>query len=319
MNAAAYFAHGMTQGRAGQWEAAAGSFVASLRADPTQQLALQALLECAAARVRAGATAPAAEPIASALPGMISFVVCSIDPAKLERLRGDLSRRCAGETWELVHIGDARSLCEGYNRGLARTRGELIVFCHDDIGLLRDDFIDRLRRHLARADLVGVAGSTLAAGPGWFWAGPPHTASWVSAPHASGITCGLLGGGGPTVDSAQALDGVFLAGRRAAFEALPFDADTFDGFHGYDVDLSYRAWQSGLRCTIALDLLLWHQSGGNFSASWHRYGERFLAKHPSIRPLPEPVKFRPGALVAPADLVAPMYAWIAHWMTRAAA
>uniref|UniRef100_UPI002147A503 glycosyltransferase family protein n=1 Tax=Tahibacter caeni TaxID=1453545 RepID=UPI002147A503 len=247
--------------------------------------------------------------------GAISVVVCSVEPARLARLRVDLERELAGEDWELVVIGDARSLCEGYGRGLARACGELVVFCHDDIGILSRRFARRLREHLATHDLIGVAGSDRLSGPKWFWSGPPHTASWVSQPHGDAWLLGLLGNLGPVVENAQALDGLFLAGRRDALWSLGFDAATFDGFHFYDLDLSWRAHRAGLRCAIALDLLLWHASGGNFAASWQHYAGRFLQKFPEIAPTGPAAAFRPGTLVcADERQVEPIYDWIAHWL-----
>jgi hypothetical protein len=304
------------EAKAGRWQEAAGAFVAAWRAAPEWAEAAQGLLECAAYLTRTGIDAPVGETSAGQRArGLISFIVCSIDPARLAMLRTDLEAHWRGQEWELVHIGDARGLGEGYTRGLRRARGELIVCCHDDIGLLCEDFADRLRRHLAAHDLVGVAGTDRLSGPAWHWAGPPHTASWVSLPRPDGsIVAGLLGTTAPVVRGAQALDGVFLAGRRDTFEHIGFDADTFDGFHFYDLDLSYRAHLAGLDCAVALDLLIWHQSGGDFRASWREYAERFVTKFPELKPDAPPAPFRTGALVVESALAAPLYAWIAHWL-----
>jgi len=35
-----------------------------------------------------------------------------------------------------VRIPDARSLAEGYNRGLRRARGDLLLFSHDDVRIV---------------------------------------------------------------------------------------------------------------------------------------------------------------------------------------
>jgi glycosyl transferase family 2 len=313
------FEQAVQDARAGRWREAAHGFAAAWRAAPGVPQAAQGLLECAAHLARTGIAAPvAATGAGERAGGAISFVVCSIDAARLARLRADLEQRLSGEDWELVHVADARSLSAGYTRGLRRARGELIVCCHDDIGLLCDDFADRLRRHLASHDLVGVAGSDLLNGPAWHWAGPPHTASWVCLPRSDGrVVAGLLGTSAPVLRAAQALDGVFLAGPRRTFEQIAFDADTFDGFHFYDLDFSYRAHRAGLNSAAALDLLIWHQSGGDFRATWRTYADRFVAKFPELTPSGPPAPFRTGALVIESALAAPVYAWIAHWLSAA--
>ena len=304
----------LADGRAGNWQRSAASLRDAWRADPTLDHAGQGLLECASYLVASGRVAPP-QPDAEQAHGVISVIVCSIDPVRLSRLRTDLEREFADEVWELVHIDDARSLCEGYARGLARARGELVVLCHDDIGILSRRFARRLRERLAQHDLIGVAGSDRLTGPTWFWAGAPHTYSWVCQPHPSGWLLGLLGNAGPVINGAQALDGLFLAGRRDALLQLGFDAATFDGFHFYDLDLSWRAHRAGLRCAIALDLLLWHASGGDFQASWRGYAERFQRKFPELVPVRPSAPFQPGTLLcANADHVEPIYDWIAHWL-----
>jgi len=304
----------IVDGRAGNWQRSAAGLRDAWRADPALHHAGQGLLECASNLVASGRFAPP-QPDAEQAPGVISVIVCSIDPARLSRLRIDLEREFVGEAWELVHIDDARSLCEGYARGLARSRGELVVLCHDDIGILSRRFVRRLRERLARHDLIGVAGSDRLTGPTWFWAGPPHTYSWVCQPYSSGWLLGLLGSAGPVIANAQALDGLFLAGRRDALLQLGFDAATFDGFHFYDLDLSWRAHRAGLRCAIALDLLLWHASGGDFQASWRGYADRFQQNFPELVPVRPAARFLPGTLLcANADQVEPIYDWVSHWL-----
>ena len=314
--AKSHFEQALALSRAGRWIEAGPEFAAAWRSAPDRPLAAQGLLECAERLARASLAAPAEQLRGAAAQGRISFVVCSIDSQRLAQLRFSLDRHFRDEDFELVHVADARSLSEGYARGLARALGEWIVFCHDDIGILRADFSARLRRHLITFDLIGVAGSDLLNGPAWHWAGPPHTASWVGLPRPDGgVVCGLLGTSAPILHDAQALDGVLLAGPRRTFEQIGFDAETFDGFHFYDLDLSYRASRQGLNCAVALDLLIWHQSGGNFRDSWQKYADRFVAKFPELAPKSPPAPYRTGALrVESAELAAPIYKWVEHWL-----
>jgi hypothetical protein len=41
------------------------------------------------------------------------------------------------------------------------------------------------------------------------------------------------------------MDGVFLAMRREVALSIGWDFETFDGFHGYDVDFTLRAANAG--------------------------------------------------------------------------
>jgi hypothetical protein len=316
-HASRLYAQAMTDGRAGHWRDAGAGLARAFRYAPDQPRIAQALLECGLRLFRQGQLAPSPSVDTAPASGRISFVICSIDPDRLKRVRADLDKHFAGDDWELVHLDDARSLAEGYTRGLARAVGDFIVFCHDDIGIVSDDFPRRLRVHLASADLIGLAGSNRAAGPSWHWAGPPHTASRVAATTPDGrLLCTLLGAHARSMNGAQTLDGVFLAGPRRTFELVPFDAITFDGFHFYDIDMSYRASRAGLRCRVALDLVIWHQSGGNFGDSWRGFAERFVAKHPELGPRGPSADYQPGAAVVESTAAAnAMYAWVDRWLS----
>ena len=76
----------------------------------------------------------------------------------------------------------------------------------------------------------------------------------------------------------QALDGCFMAATRAAVEQIGFDASTFDGFHLYDLDFSYRAHLQGLNIAVCRDLLPIHASTGSADQHWNKYRERFENK-----------------------------------------
>jgi hypothetical protein len=213
---------------------------------------------------------------------MFSVVICSISQPKFQAVAGQWQRAMerAGEPWEIVGVGDAKSLCDGYRRGLAASHGEIVVFSHDDIELWSDDFVQRLKHHLATYDVVGVAGTTRLVGANWFESGPPYSVGQVAHYH-SNEPCGLMlyGGIRRVVGGIQALDGLLLAFRRPVIEHIGWDAETFTGFHMYDLDATYRAHRAGYKLAVALDLLVCHFSGGSYDARWAQYAQAFLQKH----------------------------------------
>ena len=92
---------------------------------------------------------------------MISVVFCSIDPARADAIERHYERLLGDEPHEIVAVRDARSLAEGYNRGVARYSGNIVVLSHDDIEFLDPaPRLGTLKKHLADADLVGIAGTT---------------------------------------------------------------------------------------------------------------------------------------------------------------
>lgn len=286
----------------------AGRVLAALaRRDASAHAAMQSIVRLAADDRGAACGAPAVGPPGPmAPPSSWSFVVCSIDRAKFEAVSATFATRFAGVAHEVIRIPDARSLCEGYARGLARSGGEAVVFCHDDIDLLAPDVATRLATHLTHHDIVGVAGATRVTGPAVFWAGHPWLHGWVSYRESgrTGYEVTAMSLAQPLVGDIAALDGVFIACRREAALSTGFDAATFDGFHHYDLDFSYRAHLAGRRLAVACDLGLVHMSKGSFGADWSRYAGRFRAKFPALAAPQGSPHFYAARVPGPADVLA---------------
>jgi GT2 family glycosyltransferase len=128
----------------------------------------------------------------------------------------------------------------------------------------------------------------------------------------------LIGAYGPVVPGAQMLDGVFLAARRSLLQTLQFDEETFDRFHFYDLDYSYRAHLAGARVAICLDIALFHDSAGNYNEDYWRYADRFRAKFPQACTAPEHAHTAiPWMPLAASDaVVLDELAWLRHWTSR---
>jgi GT2 family glycosyltransferase len=212
---------------------------------------------------------------------MISIIVCSINPEQFRHVCETYARVFAGEKCEVIGVHDAASLAEGYNRAVASAKGELIIFSHDDLEIISPDFKRRLMDHMAYADLVGVAGSIRAAGGAWALPGAPYIAGQIAhySEENKKFYAGIWGAHARRVDGIKVMDGLFLCAHRKVVEAIPFDQETFTGFHIYDVDFTFRAYLAGFRLAVGCDLLILHGSTGNFDDTWARYEELFRLKH----------------------------------------
>jgi GT2 family glycosyltransferase len=186
----------------------------------------------------------------------------------------------AGVHHEIIAIRDARSLSEGYNRGVAQARGRYLILSHDDIEILTPDFVQRLTAHLERFDLIGIAGTTRVIGGAWFLSGHPYDYQLVTSPTGQPGQYAIIvrGSGALVAPSIQAIDGVFMAMRAEVARDIRFDEITFDHFHLYDIDFSYRAYLHGYRLAVCRDIFLVHDSLGRFDAVWEEYRKRFESK-----------------------------------------
>ena len=211
---------------------------------------------------------------------MISIIICSINPDRFRAVCEMYGRVFAGESCEVVGVHDAQGLAEGYNRAVVAAKGELVIFSHDDVEVLGSDFKQRLMGHMARADLVGVAGATRVVGGAWAQSAPPHVFGQIAQIHPSGKDYDVVLWGVPKrrVDGIKVMDGVFLCTRRAVVEKVRFDETTFGGFHAYDVDFTFRAYLAGFRLAVGCDLSLLHFSPGRWDRNWRHSEDVFRAK-----------------------------------------
>ncbi|MBF0294376.1 MAG: glycosyltransferase [Magnetococcales bacterium] len=230
-----------------------------------------------------------------------SVIICSIDGEKERRAVAHYQRLLAGCAFEIVVIRDARSLCEGYNRGIRHAQGEILILSHDDIEILSPAFVPRLIRHLQHHDLVGVAGTSRLIQPRWVSAGWPYLHGMV-AHEAEGV-CKISVFGKPalTDPGAQALDGCWFALRRSLLEHVRFDEERFDGFHFYDLDFSFAAHLAGVRVAVCNDILALHDSPGHMDAAWWRYSALFAAKYAHRFATPPEEAVQPHFILSFAD------------------
>ena len=212
---------------------------------------------------------------------VFSIIVCSHRQGRAEFIRQHYEALFRDQTFEFILIPDAKSLCEGYTRGLHQSTGRYLIFSHDDIEFVIGGVAPLLRQHLAQYDIVGIAGTTKLIDGEWISAGDPNCFGLVIYPEGVGqfvVKC--FGGGDLSVPNVQALDGCFLACRREVAESIGFDAITFDGFHLYDVDFTFGAYLKGFRLAVCRDLALIHASmGTNADGAWAEYQKRFEAKY----------------------------------------
>ncbi|MEA2733788.1 MAG: hypothetical protein QOE14_239 [Humisphaera sp.] len=213
----------------------------------------------------------------------ISVIICNIDAAKFVAVSANYRRLLAADD-EIIRIPDARSMCEGYNRGFAQSRGDVVIFSHDDIEIHAADFRRKLLGHLECCDIAGVAGTTLLSGPSWAWAGPPHVYGQVGQYNRAKnlFEAAIFAAPSRHVPNMQAVDGILFACHRRVVEATPFDEHTFTGFHHYDLDFTWRAFCAGMRLGVCCDLDIIHDSVGQWGEAWKASAERFIQKYPTL-------------------------------------
>jgi hypothetical protein len=223
----------------------------------------------------------------------VSAIICSIRPDYFAAVNQRMNAQFSNHEIEVIGIHDAKSLCEGYNRGAAIAKGDILIFCHDDIDTVHADFGERVLSHLSHYDAIGVVGASQLVNGDWGHAGPPFTHGQIihRPPGETGNIYLGVGLQSAVVENICALDGVFIAMHRRVWETIRFDETTFDGFHLYDIDFTWRASLAGFKLAVPMDLLLIHFSTGRYDMKWQTYNVRFLRKFPQLTNLPSKKRY----------------------------
>jgi glycosyltransferase involved in cell wall biosynthesis len=229
-----------------------------------------------------------------------SVIICSINALKFAQICTCYERLLATVPHEIIGIHDAKSLAEGYNRGMAQSTGDILCFSHDDILILDPDFAEKISERLQIYDILGFAGTTRLVAGGWIGAGALRGAVAHAVPRKN-FSLDVFGvGDWPVSGDIQAIDGLLMIATRAAAQATGFDAITFDGFHHYDLDFSFSAYLAGRKLGVCCDIPIIHASTGNFNHQWQQYSVRFLQKYAGkLEPIdPTCIRSTPGGRAA---------------------
>ncbi len=246
----------------------------------------------------------------------LHLITTGEDSSALDTLEEGFRRHCEGR-WEILprRLGMVEHLGLAYDK-VAREAGDpndLLLLCHQDVrpfavpghervAPLPDQYtwlepalkqpagwLDTVETLLQHEDtgLMGVAGAC----------GLTPDIAWWQYPDVSGAVVHLAEGRerlnpyGPW-GSVAVLDGLCLLIRRSTYQRLPLPSMQQAKFHFYDMDLSLRCLQAGLK-NWTIPLLVLHDSGGASTdkAEWRSDHDLFVKTWGSA--LPVAVPFEP--------------------------
>ena len=214
---------------------------------------------------------------------MISMIVCSVDPAKLEKFCENVLMTVGCPCEFVVH--DNRETGYGithvYNLCAAKAKGEYLCFAHEDIFFRTPDWGERIVSLLQRpaTGVVGFAGSTakLAAYSGWGSMKQYTRYNYIQRFRNGSIKYCIANPDKVSASPVIVLDGMCLFMRKEVWAETRFDEATFQGFHLYDLDISMAVGQKYVNY-VTNDVLLEHFSEGSYNQPWLDDTGRFHRK-----------------------------------------
>lgn len=194
---------------------------------------------------------------------MISLIICSTHSDISAELKQNIDTTI-GYDHEYVVIDNSdnrHSIFSAYNEGIRRSKGDILVFMHQDIdyqtinwggvvaGLLKDNSIG----------IVGFGGAHFLPSVPMYWSESPIISEYCKHNDNGRLydcvaTDYMVDG----LADVAVVDGMCMMARRDVFDHLAFDEKSYSGFHLYDMDICMQIYQQGLRICVTDKILITH-------------------------------------------------------------
>jgi hypothetical protein len=214
----------------------------------------------------------------------ISIIICSVKPNAL-RSCCDHIEKTIGIKHEVIGIdnrGNKYSIAAAYNLGAKQARYQNLVFMHEDVSLNRLNWGKRLVDHLdtlPNCGAVGFAGSKVYTGSPFSWYAVDPSLCVIRA-NTFGRLCNQT-----KAEEVVVLDGLFMACRKEVWQERPFDEQTIDGFHAYDLDFCLSLRPKFKNYVLPAESVIHHSLGGTLNRDWFLTLLRVNKKHAHALPL----------------------------------
>lgn len=222
---------------------------------------------------------------------MISIIICNRKPELDTQLSQNI-QKTVGVEYEVVSIDNSTgqySIFQAYNEGVARSKGDIICFMHDDVHFLEKGWGRIVEQVFNADDTIGAIGVD----GGHFM--PDCPCSWTTCHTTSFKTWRTNPDGTYTEYNNKAfsdnkslvevasIDGLWMCIRQSLFNTIRFDDKTFSGFHCYDSDICMQILTAGYRIMMTYDIDIVHDSHGTYNEQffksielWHKKWHRHL-------------------------------------------
>jgi hypothetical protein len=205
---------------------------------------------------------------------MLSIIICS-RKSKLSANLYENIINTVGCDYQLIVIDNSEntySIFEAYNLGVERSKGDFLCFMHDDVlvhtinwGLLVLDIFYQNKE----LGLLGVAGAkSKTKMPSAWWDCPERDKILYLKQHLrnGSVEDWKKGFTDKSLEKVAAIDGFFMIARRD--DNFSFHK-SFEGFHCYDLNISFEYIKLGYEIKVSNLILVEHFSLGTLDKDWY--------------------------------------------------
>lgn len=198
---------------------------------------------------------------------MLSIIISSYQPHYYQALEKNIAETI-GIPYEVIKVDNPgkMGICEAYNHGAQKAQYDYLLFLHEDVLFETQNWGLILTQLLSKKSIgcVGLAGGDyVSTYPLPWWQNKERRFFHLNQILPNGSEQKLRIHENKNV---VFLDGVFIACRKNIFLETGF-SDYLQGFHGYDMELSWRVSQTHQNI-VCNEILLTHFSPGNANFIW---------------------------------------------------
>jgi hypothetical protein len=201
---------------------------------------------------------------------MVSIVYCTreTNPEHKEHLIKSSGLHKHVEVIEIINNGE--SLTHAYNRGLKQAKYDIVVFCHDDLTVETKQWGNKLVRLFEKNPeygIIGVAGSKNMPVSGQWWENRSKMFGRVAHTHEGKTWLSTYSDDlGQNLEEVVVVDGVWFSVHKNRIKKTFNEA--VEGFHFYDVTLSFENFLEGVKIGVTTVVRINHQSIGMTNEAW---------------------------------------------------
>ena len=205
---------------------------------------------------------------------MLSIIVCSVSPKKLEDFKANVEKTIGIKDYEIIAIdnrADKSPIAVVYNKGARLAKYPNLLFIHEDVCFHSYLWFTEIEKKLQEPDcgVIGFAGSKV----------KTHSFSGWYVDKMWGVSFYAQKQGNDSriqrrnvlmnrpFEEVVVLDGFALFVRKNVWEEFPFDEKLLTGFHCYDLDFTLSVG-SKYKNYVCCKILLEHFSEGSFNQAW---------------------------------------------------
>ena len=218
---------------------------------------------------------------------MIS-IVCSTKDIN-EEYKKHLLDKCGLKDVQLLIYENKNqySLTEIYNKGLNESKYNIVLFLHDDMEIITNNFGNKILKHFDRQKdlgILGIAGTTELGKDGKWWTNMKLMVGKVDHKHeGKQWTSDYSNDQGNQLKPVVLVDGLFFAVNKNNLKAK-FNED-IKGFHFYDVNFCFDNFINGCKLAVCTDIRVCHFSIGVTNEEWENKRKEFAEKNESLLPI----------------------------------